>query len=86
MNDIERFSEIEEKIKTLSDRKIRIEERYNSEKSRLEKLISEITEKGFDPKNLTSIKDQKTQEFSKKVQDLQDKIESISKALDAIEA
>ena len=86
MGDIERFTQIEEKIKTLSNRKIRVEERYNNEKARLEKLLEEIKQKGFDPKNLSSIKDQKVAEFRQKIEELEAKAASISKALDAIEA
>ena len=42
MTEVERFIELKNKIETLSNEKIRFEERHKNERSKLEALVKEI--------------------------------------------
>lgn len=86
MDEIQEFQELTKNIKVLSDRKIRAEERFKTEKDRLEKLISEITSKGYDPKKITEIKKEKEAELTKLLKELRDKVEETNQKLTLIEA
>lgn len=63
MDETARFLAIKSRIDTLSDEKIRVEERFKTEKKNLEALLKEITGKGWDPKKLSELKAQKEQEL-----------------------
>ena len=63
MDETARFLAIKSRIDTLSDEKIRVEERFKTEKKNLEALLKEITEKGWDPKKLSELKAQKEKEL-----------------------
>ena len=85
MNDIEKFTELKTAVADISNKKIRLEERFNNEKDRLEKLLAQITAKGYDPKKLSEIRKQKEEELKKMVEDLQTKILETKAQLNAIE-
>ena len=85
MDEIQRFQKIQEEINTLSNRKIRLEERFNDKKSCLEKLLIEITEKGYDPKKLTDIKKEKEELLKKQLKELESLIQETQEKLNLIE-
>lgn len=85
MNEIERFKKAKEEIDTLSDKKIRLEERFKSEKQRLEELISEISDKGYDPKKLTEIREKKETELKNLLEKLEKSIKETKEQLNLIE-
>lgn len=85
MDDIEKFKKLKEETDILSNKKIRLEERFKNEKKRLEDLISEITEKGYDPKKLSEIKEQKETELKELLKTLEIQLKEISEKLNLIE-
>jgi hypothetical protein len=85
MDEIQRFKAAKDTVKTLSDRKIRVEERFKSEKERLEKLLAEIASKGYDPKKLSEIRTELQAKFQAMVEDLEKKAAEVKSKLDAIE-
>lgn len=85
MNEIDRYKKLDEAIQKLKGDKIRIEERFNAKKERLEQLISEIKGKGYDPKNLASIKEEKEKELNKIFEDLEKGVREVNEKLNAIE-
>jgi hypothetical protein len=76
---------IKEATQTLSATKIRLEERYKSEKERLEKLIKVISEKGYDPKNISEIRKAKEAELEQKIKELEKQVNETTVKLNAIE-
>lgn len=86
MDDIQKFTELKTTIANLSDKKIRLEERFNNEKERLEKLLAEITGKGYDPKKLSEIRKQKEEELKTLLDTLNSKVEETQTKLNEIEA
>jgi hypothetical protein len=85
MTEIERVAQIKDKVKDLSDKKIRIEERFKSEKANLEKLIEKITASGYDPKKLTEIKKEKQELLQKALAEVEEKTKVVEEKLNAIE-
>jgi len=86
MEEAQRFMELKGIVDQLSDKKIRLEERFKSEKKKLEKLLKEIAEKGYDPKKLSEIKEEKEQQLKKSMDDLEEKVRETSEKLNSIEA
>ena len=86
MDDTQRFKELKERVTDLSNKKIRLEERYNNGRTRLEKLLTEITEKGYDPKKLSEIRQQKEEVLKKLLEDLEKETNEIQEKLNLIEA
>lgn len=85
MNEVERFEELKKETDALSDKKIRIEERFNNEKNRLEELITEIKEKGYDPKKLTETRKLKEEELKKLLEKLESQVKETKEKLNLIE-
>ena len=85
MNEVERFKEIQEKVNKISQEKIRIEERFRSERKKLEALVKEIEGKGLDPKNLSSTRDKLEEDLNTEMGDLEAVIKSISDKLEPME-
>ena len=86
MTDLEKFISLKGSIKELSDKKIRLEERFKSEKDRLEKLLAEIQAKGYDPKRLSEIRKEKEDLLKTKLEELSSKVKETMVKLTAIEA
>ena len=86
MDEVQRFTELKEKIEKLSSDKIRLEERFKNEREKLEKLVKEITAKGYDPTKLAEIKAEKEKELEKSLSDLEEKVEKVSENISKIEA
>lgn len=85
MDENQRFLKIKEDIASLSDQKIRIEERYKNEKEKLEKILKEISEKGYDPQKLSDIKNKKQEELQTALEELEESIQNITQKLKNIE-
>ena len=85
MDDVQKLKSLKETIATLNNKKIRLEERYKSERERLEKLLEEITAKGYDPKQLTEIRKKKEEELRVKTEELEKKTAETATKLNAIE-
>ena len=71
-DNVERFKELKDQIDKLKDSKTRIDERHKSERDKLEKLIKEITGKGYDPTKLSEIKAAKEAELEKERAEIAD--------------
>jgi len=85
MDNVQRFKDLKEKIDTLSTEKIRIDERYKTERGKLEKLLKEIQGKGYDPTKLSETKVLKEKELQATLTDLETKVNEISSKLSSIE-
>jgi len=85
MDEVGKFKELKKETDALSDKKIRIEERYNNEKKLLEELIKKITDKGYDPKKLSEIKTQKEKELKDLLESLEKQVEETKEKLNKIE-
>ena len=85
MDDTQRFTQIKEDIDNMSDQKIRLEERFKTEKANLEKLLTEIKEKGYDPKKLKEIREEKETELQKLLAELEAAVKDTQEKLNLIE-
>ena len=85
MDQAQRFLNIQQKIESLSGDKIRIDERYKAQTEKLETLIAEIREKGYDPTKLSEIKDTKEKELEENLVELEKLVQEVSEKLNAIE-
>jgi hypothetical protein len=85
MDEVERYKKLQESASTLSNEKIRLDERYRSEKEKLAALLKEIEAKGYDPQKLAETKSAKEQELKEKLDLLESEIQEISEKLQAIE-
>lgn len=85
MDDTQRFMQIKEDIDQMSDQKIRYEERFKTEKENLEKLLAEIKEKGYDPKNLTETRKEKEKQLEKLLEELETQVKETQEKLNLIE-
>lgn len=86
MDEIQRFTTIKEQTQKASESKIRLEERYKNEREKLELLIKEITEKGYDPTKLAETKAAKELELNQVLEALEKEIKEITDNLTAIES
>lgn len=82
---MEKFKELKETISVISDKKIRLEERFKNEKTNLEKLLAEITEKGYDPKKLTETRKEKEKSLKEQLEELETKVSETQEKLNLIE-
>jgi Skp family chaperone for outer membrane proteins len=85
MDNIQRFTEIKKTIGSLSDQKIRMEERHKTERAKLETLVKEITAKGYDPQKLSAIRAEKEEALKKLLAELDAKVQDVSGKLNLIE-
>ena len=81
----DKYLSLKKDITELSNKKIRIEERYKTSKAALEKLLKEITDKGYDPKKLAEIRSEKQEKINKDLEDLSSKVCIVEKELKTIE-
>jgi len=82
---IKRFKAVTEAKATLTEKKVRAEERHKTERERLEALVKEITAKGYDPKKLSEILEQKTEELTKLLAEKETGMKAASEKLQALE-
>jgi hypothetical protein len=85
MDEIQEFKNLKALVAELSDKKIRVEERFKSEKARLEKILTEIAAKGYDPKKITEIRKQQEDLFNSLVEKLRIKVQETKEKLNLIE-
>lgn len=85
MTETQRFTTLKSDIQNIKDQKIRIEERFKREKEQLEKLLGEIQAKGYDPKKLTEIRQEKENLLKTKLGDLEKNIKEAQDKLAKIE-
>lgn len=85
MDDTERFSQIKKDIEQMSNRKIRLEERFKTEKENLEKLLTEINKKGYDPKKLPEIREEKEKKLEELLEELETEVKENQEKLNLIE-
>jgi DNA repair exonuclease SbcCD ATPase subunit len=86
MDEIQRFTKVKEAIDKLSGDKIRQEERFNTEKKQLEKLIEEITSKGYDPTKLNEIEKEKERALHETLDVLEKSVKELKDKLTALES
>jgi len=85
MDEVQRFKKLKEKIDEISQNKIRIEERFKAEKEKLEALMKEIESKGYNPKELGTVKEQLEKELGTELHNLEEAIEGLSEKLSPME-
>ena len=86
MDEIQRYTALKEKIDSLNTEKIRIEERHKNSREKLDKLLKEIAEKGYDPMKLSELKVSLEADLKKSLDELSVKVTEISGKLSTIEA
>lgn len=82
---IERFKELSEKLKGVSERKIRLEEQYKSKKQSLTDLLTEIKNAGYDPKTLGSVIKEKEESLKSAIETFEQELQTVSTKLSEIE-
>ena len=85
MDDTQKFTKIKEDISQMSNQKIRLEERFKSEKSQLEKLLTDIKSKGYDPKKLTETRKEKETKLKTLLEELENSVKDTQEKLNLIE-
>jgi len=85
MDEVQRFTEIQEKTKKASEVFIRLEERLKTNMTKLETMIKSIQEKGYDPTKLADTKNAKTEELNQVLEALEKEINNITEKLKDIE-
>jgi|GEM_PF-6989334 hypothetical protein len=82
---VQRFLKIQERLSKASESKIRVEERLKHEREKLEALVSEIKDKGYDPTKLSEIKQAKEQELLIALEEIEKETEEVTRKLSEIE-
>jgi len=82
---IEHFRELTDKLKNLSEKKIRLEEQFKSKKKNLTDLIQEIRDAGYEPKNLGSIIKEKESALKDAIENFDKELQTVSTQLSEIE-
>ncbi len=82
---IERFRELNDKLKGLSEKKIRLEEQYKSKKEALTNLVKEIKDAGYDPKNLGVVIKEKEESLKTAISTFEEELQKVSEQLTQIE-
>lgn len=81
----QKFIDLNKKADDLKTKKIRIEEQYKSKESELRRLILEIKNAGYEPKNLKKVIEEKSEEINKKIKEFESQLNDLSKKLFTIE-
>lgn len=82
---IERFRELSDKLKGLSEKKIRLEEQFKTKKQALSDLVNEIKAAGYDPRNLGEIIKEKEESLKVAISTFEGELQTVSNQLAAIE-
>ena len=82
---IEHSKELNEDLKTLTEKKIRLEEQFNSKKKDLTDLVQEIKEAGYDPRKLGEIIKGKEEDLQKSIGTFEKDLQKVSEQLTEIE-
>jgi uncharacterized protein (UPF0335 family) len=82
---IERFKELNDKLKTMSEKKIRLEENFKTKKQTLTDLVKEIKEAGYDPRNLGEVIQEKEKSLKEAISTFEQELQTVSTQLTEIE-
>lgn len=82
---IEQFKELNEDLKTLTEKKIRLEEQFNSKKKDLTDLVQEIKEAGYDPRKIGEVIKEKEEGLQKTIDTFKKDLQKVSEQLTEIE-
>lgn len=82
---VEKFKSLNEKLKSLSEKKIRYEEQFKSRKQTLAELLREIKNAGYDPTKLEDAITEKEKVLTESISTFEKNIEEVSTKLAAIE-
>lgn len=85
MEELERFKNLKQKIEGLSAKKIRLDERYQNQRTQLDNLLKEIKGKGFDPQKLSETRKEKEEELRQLLSKLEEETQEVSTKLAEIE-
>jgi len=80
-----KIAEIHQKHQELNEKRITYQERLRLEQKKLDEVVSEIKEKGYDPKNLKKIHEDKERELEKVISEVEASLENAQKILEEIE-
>lgn len=83
---MKKFESLIEKQKLLEEKKIRLEEQYNSKKQALLELIEEIKNAGYNPKELGTIIEQKEKELQEEIDNFEKELSELSNKISEIES
>lgn len=84
--EIERFTDLSKQLRTVEDKKIRLEEQFKTKKEALSELIKEIKDAGYDPTKLKEIIQTKEEELKKDIAAFEAELSTASSLLSKIEA
>lgn len=84
--EVEKFMELESKLKELETKTIRIEEQFKARKQDLADLVREIKDAGYDPNALKQTIAEKEEEVKVKLIEFEKQLEEASQQLSKIEA
>jgi uncharacterized protein (UPF0335 family) len=82
---IERFRELNDKLKTMSEKKIRLEENFKTKKQALTDLVKEIKDAGYDPRNLGEVILEKENSLKGAISTFEQELQAVSTQLAEIE-
>jgi hypothetical protein len=82
---IDRFRELSDNLKNLSEKKIRLEEQLKTKKKTLSDLVEAIKKAGYDPRNLGSIISEKEKSLTEAIGSFEEDLQKVSTQLAAIE-
>lgn len=82
---IERFKELNDKLKNLSEKKIRLEEQFKNKKQTLTDLIKEIKAAGYDPTKLSEVIKEKEETLKNDISTFENELQTVSTQLAEIE-
>jgi chromosome segregation ATPase len=83
---IELFRELNDKLNSLNEKKIRFEEQLKSKKKDFISLRKEIEDAGYDPTKLSVIKKEKEDQVKVDIENFEKKVNKVSEQLSEIEA
>jgi len=82
---IELFKELNVKLKTMSEKKIRLEENFKTKKQALTDLVKEIKDAGYDPRNLGEVIQEKENSLKTAINTFEQELQAVSTQLAEIE-
>lgn len=82
---IEHFKELNDKLKNVTEKKIRLEEQFRNKKQTLTELIKEIKDAGYDPTKLNDIIAEKEDSIKAAIKEFEEELQAVSAQLSEIE-
>ena len=83
--EIQRFAELNEQLKKLETKKIRLEEQFKAKKKELTELVAGIKEDGYDPNKLKDIIEEKEAELKACLKQFEEDVQKSSNELAKVE-